>query len=359
MKYTPVNYQQYLQLDKVVNAQSLLSEKYNNTAHDEMLFIIVHQTYELWFKQILFELDSVIKTFSQTRIPESEMSSTVSKLNRIVSIQRLINGQIDVLETMTPLDFLEFRDYLYPASGFQSFQWRKIETKLGLQLDQRVIFNDTPFYKSLEVSQQSEMLDVLKQPSLFTLIESWLERTPFVENKYFDFWAQYKIAVHKMFQQDKETMNSLDFLTEETKKRNNAMIDGQMKQFEMLFDEESYKKLQTEGHFRLSYKAIRAALFIQLYREQPALQIPHLLITKLLDIDEMMTQWRYRHSMMAHRMLGKKIGTGGSSGTDYLKSVPEKHKIFTDFFNLTTFFISRSKVPALPKELMKDLGYNF
>lgn len=115
MKYPPVNYQQYLQLDKVVNAQTLVSEKYTNSAHDEMLFIIVHQTYELWFKQILFELDSVIKTFSQNKIPESEMSSTVSKLNRIVEIQRLINGQIDVLETMTPLDFLEFRDYLYPA----------------------------------------------------------------------------------------------------------------------------------------------------------------------------------------------------------------------------------------------------
>jgi tryptophan 2,3-dioxygenase len=76
-------------------------------------------------------------------------------------------------------------------------------------------------------------------------------------------------------------------------------------------------------------------------------------------LDETMAQWRYRHSLMAHRMLGKKIGTGGSSGSDYLQSTVEKHKIFKDFFNLTTFLIPRSSRPELPEELKKQMNFKF
>ena len=122
-----------------------------------MLFIIVHQTYELWFKQLLFELDSVLETFSQNHIDESQMGTAVARLERIVSIQKYINGQVDVLETMTPLDFLDFREYLYPASGFQSFQWRCLETKLGLKAEQRLVYNQQPFYSQLQQDQQSQM----------------------------------------------------------------------------------------------------------------------------------------------------------------------------------------------------------
>lgn len=78
------------------------------------------------------------------------------------------------------MDFLEFRDYLYPASGFQSFQWRKIETMLGLKTDDRLKYNDSPFYKSLDVSQQTEMQNLLAMPSLFELVDRWLARAPFL-----------------------------------------------------------------------------------------------------------------------------------------------------------------------------------
>ena len=120
----PQYYQEYLNLKKILNSQHLISKDYGNPAHDEMLFIIIHQIYELWFKQILFELDSVIEIFSKDEIQESHIGTSVSRLDRIIEIQKILIDQIHVLETMTPMDFLDFRDFLIPASGFQSVQFR-------------------------------------------------------------------------------------------------------------------------------------------------------------------------------------------------------------------------------------------
>lgn len=357
MKYPPVHYHDYLGLDKIMSTQNRRSEEFKNPAHDEMLFIIVHQTYELWFKQMLFELDSVLEIFSKDKISESIMGTAVSRLERIVDIQKYINGQIDILETMTALDFLEFREYLYPASGFQSFQWRSLETQLGLKSDSRLAYNESPFYNALTPDQQGWMKNMLEKPSLFTLVEKWLERTPFLNFEGFDFWASYKKAVLESFEAEKSVITNNPRLDETQKQKNLAMSEASLKTFEALFDESKYEDLQKQDYFRLSYKAIHAALLIQLYRNEPILQTPFRLIQALINIDELMTQWRYRHSLMAHRMLGRRIGTGGSSGHEYLKSATDKHKIFTDFFNLSTFLIPRSKVPKLPPALREMMGY--
>ncbi len=359
MKYPPVHYHNYLDIDKLLNAQHPKSVEYKKPAHDELLFIIVHQTYELWFKQILFELDSVLGTFQQPQIEEEQMGRASARLERIVSILKLIIGQVDVLETMTPLDFLDFRDMLYPASGFQSFQWRLIETKLGLRVEDRLAYNQSPFYKSLTEEQQVEMTGVLNQPSLFDAVEKWLERTPFLQGENFNFWDTYKQAVNQMFQDDINTVNANTRLNDEDKAKNVKGLQDSLKTFDALFDEKAFNELRTQGHFRLSYKGLHAALLIQLYRDQPILQTPFRIIRALLDIDETMTTWRYRHALMAYRMLGQKIGTGGSSGHKYLADATSKHKIFTDFFNLTTFFIPRSKVPVLPKSISDRMSFHY
>lgn len=357
MKYPPVQYHDYLGLGSLLGSQKLKSLEYGKKAHDEMLFIVVHQTYELWFKQMLYELDSVLETFSKPFTDESEMGTAVSRLERIVSIQKFINGQIDILETMTPLDFLDFREFLYPASGFQSFQWRCFETKLGLKSEQRHNYNQQPFHSQLLEDQQKEMLEILQKPSLFEVIEKWLERTPFLQAQDFEFWKAYQKAVQELAEADRHVVKTNARLSEEDRKRNFAQIETSLQTFNAIFDEEKYKDLQAQGYFRMSSKALHAALLIQLYREQPILQMPSRLIQALIDLDENMTQWRYRHSLMAHRMLGRKIGTGGSSGHDYLKSATDKHKIFADFFNLTTFFIPRSMLPELPKELKARMSF--
>src|SRR5215475_4337942 len=129
-------YSDYIELDTILSSQHPRSFENMEDGNDEMLFIIIHQAYELWFKQILFELDLVRNIFIQDRINENspDMSNVVHKLKRIVKILELLNYQVSILETMTTLDFLEFRNHLLPASGFQSKQFKLIEAKLGLKM---------------------------------------------------------------------------------------------------------------------------------------------------------------------------------------------------------------------------------
>ena len=359
MKYPPVHYHDYLGLPSLLTSQRRRSEELGKPAHDEMLFVIVHQTYELWFKQMLFELDSVLALFKNSEVEEKSMGLAVSRLERIRDIQTFIIGQVDLLETMTPLDFLDFREYLYPASGFQSLQWRHLETKLGLKPDQRLAFNQSPFWKSLHPTQQEDMQKLMNEPSLCDLVQKWLERTPFLSRPGFDFWASYQKAVLNVLKEDEEVVKTNPRLSEKDRERSLQVLEGTRQGFLNLFDAAKYSELQKQGSLRFSSQALQAALFIQIYRDEPILQLPYRLIACLIDIDEKMTEWRYRHALMVQRMLGKKIGTGGSSGHDYLKSATEEHKIFSDLVNLSSYLIPRSQIPDLPESLRKEMNYYF
>lgn len=359
MKYPAISYQDYLKLHTLLDSQKLRSEEFGRKAHDELLFITVHQTYELWFKQMLWEVDSILDLFQKNYVTENEMGVIAARLSRTSDILKFIIGQIDLIETMTPLDFMDFRDFLYPASGFQSFQFRMLETKFGLKPEQRLTYNQQPFYMQLEPKQQEEILKALDTPSLFDHLEAWLKRMPFTQSEHFAFWQEYQNAVMQMFQEDAAIVTQNQRLGPIEKEKTLAQLQGAQNIFNALFDPEKFKKLNEENYFRLSVDAVKSALFILLYRHEPALQISFQVIQTLQDIDESLTQWRYRHALMAHRMLGRKIGTGGSSGHDYLASTVEKHKIFKDFFNLSTFLIPKSKRPILPKALRKQLQFGF
>ena len=359
MKHPPVQYHDYLKLDQLLQAQKRKSEQMGQPAHDEHLFIAVHQVYELWFKQMLTELDTILDVFSETPTSEQKMLQAQLRLERIVMILKHSLGQIDILETMTPLDFLDFRDFLYPASGFQSFQFRMLEIKLGLRTADRLLYNQSPFHQHLLPDQQTTILKTMEEPSLWDRIENWLGRTPFLKDTSFNFWKEYRAAVVKLFEEDKAMVAVNPRLDEDGRKRNLAMIEQSLKSFEALFDPKSYEEIRSQGHYRLKYDAIRAALFIQIYRDEPVLQVPFKILNSLCDLDEVMTQWRSRHALMAHRMLGRKIGTGGSSGHQYLQAAADQHKIFTDFFNLTTYLIPRSRIPVLPEALRAKMGFNY
>src|SRR5688572_32553571 len=134
-----LHYHDYLQLDKILNAQFPESDKKQLPAHDEMLFIIIHQAYELWFKQLHHEADSLVEIMKKPALNDNspELQTIVHRLNRMVVILRVLVHQIDIMETMTPMDFLDFRDMLRPASGFQSWQFKLLEAKLGLKFEYR------------------------------------------------------------------------------------------------------------------------------------------------------------------------------------------------------------------------------
>jgi tryptophan 2,3-dioxygenase len=109
----------------------------------------------------------------------------------------------------------------------------------------------------------------------------------------------------------------------------------------------------------MSFAAIQAALFITLYRDEPVLQLPFRLLSALMDIEETLSLWRYRHALMVRRMIGVKIGTGGSSGYDYLRHTSERYQIFGDLFQLSSYLIPRSALPALPPDVKTRMGFTY
>ncbi|XP_073897866.1 tryptophan 2,3-dioxygenase isoform X2 [Castor canadensis] len=312
-------YGNYLQLEKVLNAQELQSEIKGNKIHDEHLFIITHQAYELWFKQILWELDSVREIFQNGHVrDERNMLKVVTRMHRVVVILKLLVQQFSVLETMTALDFNDFREYLSPASGFQSLQFRLLENKIGVLQSLRVPYNRRHYRDNFKGEDNELLLKSEQEKTLLQLVEAKEE-------------SEDKEEQMAEFQKQKEVLLSL-------------------------FDEKRHEHLLSKGERRLSYRALQGALMIYFYREEPRFQVPFQLLTSLMDIDTLMTKWRYNHVCMVHRMLGSKAGTGGSSGYQYLRStVSDRYKVFVDLFNLSTYLVPRHWIPKMNPMIHKFL----
>ncbi|XP_014612704.1 PREDICTED: tryptophan 2,3-dioxygenase isoform X1 [Polistes canadensis] len=372
-------YGEYLRLDKILTAQRLLSAECNEEVHDEHLFIITHQAYELWFKQIIYELDSVRSLFSSDSniynitnhtstiqngpshvLNESKTLEILKRLNRIVLILKLLVDQVTILETMTPLDFMAFRDYLCPASGFQSLQFRLLENKLGVKQEHRVKYNQsyTRVFgrdpKAIEEIKRSE-----EDPSLSCLVQRWLARTPGLESYDFDFWGKYKRAVERMLYEQEQTAQKQS--KEQMKLYLMNSVKSRQAMFETIFEESLHNALVSRGERRFSYAAFQGAVMITLYRDEPRFSQPHQILTALMDIDSLITKWRYNHVIMVQRMIGsQQLGTGGSSGYQYLKStLSDRYKVFLDLFNLSTFLIPRHLIPPLTKQMKTRLSISW
>jgi tryptophan 2,3-dioxygenase len=338
-----VHYHDYLNLDQILNAQHPVSASQNIKAHDEMLFIIIHQAYELWFKQLHYEADSILDIMNKPSLNDNspELQTVVHRLNRMSVILRVLIHKIDILEKMTPLDFLDFRDLLRPASGFQSWQFKLLEAKLGLKFEYRHV---KEYYTSQLHNVHVELIKKAEHDQSFLqLVNTWLERMP-----YFNQDAAWPGA-------RKSSAEEHPFWLDYKSRYKNSLAEAEKDNFEA-FDVFFFQ--ETPTHYTLSSKARRAALFIMLYRGYPMLQLPFQLLNNVLEIDEQLSNWRYRHMNMVHRMIGTRIGTGGSSGKDYLKSAADKHYIFKEIAQLTSFLIERSKLPELPLEIERKLGFN-
>ena len=343
-------YGDYLALEKILNAQHLESKARGVDAHDEMLFIIIHQTYELWFKQIIYELNSVMDIFREKRINDNSaaLQTATHRMGRIGEIFKILVQQMSVMETMTAMDFLDFRDLLTPASGFQSFQFRVLEAMLGLRMNERHQVGYYEHQLRLEHIQAIRLAE--NQTSLFELLDRWLERIPFWEVE--KYWGEFtvpegaKTDIHPFW----ATYRHIFEGNLQGEERQNIA----MEQFDALFlaDGDAPNR-----HCRLSAASCRAALFINVYREYPLLQLPFQLLSQLLDLDAQMASWRQRHLAMVRRIIGLRAGTGGSSGADYLKGALDKHHVFGDIAQLATYLIPRHSRPILPTELERRLRF--
>src|SRR5687768_2588675 len=281
MKDPAVHYHDYLQLDKILDAQHLESARQNASAHDEMLFIIIHQAYELWFKQLHHEADSISGIMRKPALNDNspELQTLVHRLDRMAVILRVLVHQIDIMETMTPMDFLDFRDMLRPASGFQSWQFKELEAKLGLKFEHR--HGGEHYVSQLKKEHIDRIRKSETDKSLLELVNSWLERMPFLREEAGDeFWNNYRTTYQS------------------------SLAEAEIGNLQ-IFDETFFESAGDNPtiHRSLSPQACRAGLFIMLYRGYPILQLPFQLLNGLLEIDEQLSSWRYRHMNMVHRMI--------------------------------------------------------
>uniref|UniRef100_A0A671PP28 tryptophan 2,3-dioxygenase n=1 Tax=Sinocyclocheilus anshuiensis TaxID=1608454 RepID=A0A671PP28_9TELE len=324
-------YGDYLQLDKIVTSQVLQSELKGNKIHDEHLFIVTHQAYELWFKQVLWELDSVREIFISGHVSSLKHEDLLFSIIAFSSID---------------LRFFVHREYLSPASGFQSLQFRLLENKIGVPHNQRVPYNRRHYRDNFRDQESELLLHSEQEPMLLQLVEQWLERTPGLEEDGFNFWGKLETNIFEGLRREKEQIEQKP--ASEMKEEMMAELIKQRDIFLSLFDVKRHDHSSRDR--RLSYKALQGALMIYFYREEPRFQVPFQLLTSLMDIDTLMTKWRYNHVCMVHRMIGSKDGTGGSSGYQYqyLRStVSDRYKVFVDLFNLATFLVPREWVPKL------------
>lgn len=257
-----MTYGEYLQLDKILSAQKRISGH-----HDEMLFIIIHQVSELWMKLILHEMNAAIKS-----IEENDLSTAQKRLARVSKTQSQIINAWDVLSTMTPSEYMEFRDSLGQASGFQSFQYRMIEFSLGYKADHVLkIYQKNPeLYQSLSVAFRS--------PGIYDVTIR---------------------ALHKA----------------------GLPID------EDILNRDVTKKYQEND-------SVHAA-WLTVYRNPKKYWELYELAEKLVDIEDWLQQWRFRHMKTVERIIGFKTGTGGSSGVHYLKKVLDQ-RFFPELWDIRT-----------------------
>lgn len=260
-----LSYNKYLRVPDLIGLQDCLSDP---SHHDELLFITIHQTYELWFKQILHEIDAAI-----AQLNEDRANAAARTIRRIVEIEKVLVNQIHILETMTPISFLGFRDELNPASGFQSMQFREIEFSSGAK-DESVLksFHDDEF-------ATGRLEKRFASPSMGDAFYAHLRRRGF-----------------------------------------DAPAD------DASASEEERRKLYG--------RRTRAALEILTHFEERNEEFQ--LAEALIEHDEYFSLWRSHHIRMVERMVGTKRGTGGSEGVGYLRTTLSK-KFFPELWEARTF----------------------
>ncbi|XP_065910508.1 tryptophan 2,3-dioxygenase-like [Dysidea avara] len=322
-----VRYSKYLQLDKILGAQKVTSN-----VHDEHLFVVIHQVYELWFAQIRHEISSMCDEFGKGE--KTNFLVISARLGRVNKILKLLVEQIPILETMSPQDFLEFRDNLFPASGFQSYQFRIIEYRIGFNEKTRTEFeNDKEGYKKVMSDKEREEMEVeQKKVSLFTCIEKWLESWPELDEKNFNFPAKFEQAILASIKPDEDKQK----------------VEKKKSWYYSLIKQEEHDKMVQAGSRRFSQKAFFGALMTYLYRDHPRFHVPYQILNHLIEMDTLLMKWRYAHMCLVQYQIGNRPGTGGTSGVGYLQqTIRNNPKFFPDLMNMTTFFITKEHIPKL------------
>jgi tryptophan 2,3-dioxygenase len=352
----PLTYWEYLNLDKLLELQGGAPGDHAQPEADELHFIIVHQVFELWFKQVIRELELARDKMMAPKVDEEVIPFVVHHLNRVNTIMESAIKHFDVMETLTPQDFLVFRSRLGTASGFQSFQMREIELLLGLEPAERKTQNHgNPVKYLLKSSKDTEMGEYISGriekakagPSLRQVMETWLYRTPIQGSAPAD--PGDEAVISRFISAYLDAMKAQN----ETQIEDLLLDGGDETVIRSRFD----AMVSQAGEFLLAADAakdrqkkvsrVRAAvLFIESYRELPLLSWPRLLLDTAVQLEENFISFRFRHARMVERVIGRRVGTGGSDGVDYLDQTT-KYRIFKDLWAVRTLLLPAGRLPPL------------
>ena len=361
----PANYWDYIRVEDLLNLQSGVDASEADLADDEVRFIVIHQIDELWFKVVLRELVSARNLFAKPRVPEDALAGAVNGLKRITLCFELAATHFRLMETMRTQDYLQFRDKLNPASGFQSAQMREIEVLMGLPDADRIPFGNEGSYldalKSHDGSPSPARARVERrladQPTLKAAVDAWLHRTPIQGSKPGDRgdeqvvaeWVrQYLVGHEALYQRALTHAVAVQALTPTDQERLRARYQGQL--------QGARRHLQAEdvaSERRAFVARLRAAiLFIDSNRTLPLLSWPGQIIDGLIECEQAMLAFRQRHARMVERVIGRRIGTGGSDGVAYLDQTALKYRVFTEIWAGRTLLLPKDLCPPVA-----DAGY--
>ncbi len=350
-----MNYWDYIQVESLLSLQQGLHDDGTEPENDEVLFITVHQIYELWFKLVLRELSTARALFRRNPVPDQALADATRSLRRCVRIFEVAAHHWSVVETLTTRDYLAFRDKLVGASGFQSAQVRELEILLGLDDRQRLSCMGEGSYKEAlrgDVGDQSPALARVQRrlaegASYRSALYHWLARTPVDGSSdpahvdaYLDKFVEAHRKQKKLLLERSRQFTSTPEEVAVLEQRYARDID-QAAAFLRAED------IEDEGE-RRHRKHVRAALvFIESHRELPRLAWPREVLDTTLNLEQAFIIWRQRHARMVERMIGRRTGTGGSGGVDYLDQTALKYRVFEDLWSVRTILLRRELVPEL------------
>jgi tryptophan 2,3-dioxygenase len=358
-------YWDYIKIEPLLALQTGLDdhEPADPAHNDEVMFIVVHQIDELWFKLTLRELVAIRDLFAAEHVPEQSLASSVRGLRRAVLLFGQIAQHFALMETLTTRDYLAFRDKLSSASGFQSAQLREIEILMGLDAAERIPLGHEDYLRALQNADGSESPASLRvrarlvdRPSLREAIDQWLYRTPIDgsvpgdagDREHVQRVVERFLAAHAKEIAGTRERAMAEALTEADRTRLGERYQREMAGARAFLLAEDLADVDAETRARRS--RIRAALlFIESYRELPLLAWPREVIDSIVALEQAFVIFRQRHARMVERVIGRRTGTGGSAGVDYLDQTALQYRVFRDVWAVRTLLLRQAALPQLER----------
>ena len=359
MAQKPTPYWDYIRVDTLLSLQSGIGASEAELTGDEVMFITVHQIDELWFKLILREMVAVRTLFARAPVPEQALASAVRGIRRMETILHQLAAHFALMETMTTRDYLAFRDKLTGASGFQSAQMREIEIVMGLPELERVPLGHEGSYLTALKEHDGTESPALKRvrarladrPTLRGAVLEWVHRTPIQGSTPAEpgdaakvrAFAEAYLATHRAAVERGLEAASAQSLTKADTKRleERAAHEIASARAYLLGEDEPEEVCARASRIRC------ALVFIESYRELPLLAWPREVIDGLTSFEQAFVIFRQRHARMVERMIGRRTGTGGSAGVDYLDTTALRYRVFRELWAARTILVRAQDLPPL------------